>query len=151
MAWNVHLVFTVMQVALLLRRIIKIYTRFMNPLTPGLPDSITSDSQPACHLDSSMRSRASVGLNKVFEAIKTLIKEKLHIPVPVLAGLQTWKEQLLCGLLQQYRTELNRALLWIRNKIYDRQASEKLIKRRWYNISTFMEPISTSFLSGQHW
>jgi len=32
---------------------------------------------------------ASVGLNKVVEAIKALIKEKLHIPVPVLPGLQT--------------------------------------------------------------
>lgn len=61
----------------------------MNPLTPGLPASIVSDSWAACHLDTSMRRRASVGLNKVFETIKTLIEEKLRIPVPVLPGLQT--------------------------------------------------------------
>jgi len=55
MACNVHLVFTTMQVVLfchLSEDDYKIYTCFMNPLTPGLPASIKSDSRAAVHLDS---------------------------------------------------------------------------------------------------
>lgn len=53
MACNVHLVFTMMQVVPfcpLKEDDYKIYTCFMNPLTPGF-------SRAACHLDSWSRSQ----------------------------------------------------------------------------------------------